>query len=137
MSLAAVRDLRESRVPATPEELADIETDVLTGFVLARAAAGLADGTIRSDVGHLEQVRGWIGRALWVLGAVALAFDGTNERGWQCCGKAHPILVVPSASRRESGRCVKLRGGPDDRLVMNDVWRSDLRRHIIGSADQP
>lgn len=39
MSLAAVRDLRESRVPATAEELADFETDVLTGFVLARAAA--------------------------------------------------------------------------------------------------
>lgn len=39
MSLAAVRDLRESRVPATAEELADVETDVLTGFVLARAAA--------------------------------------------------------------------------------------------------
>lgn len=43
-----MRDLRESRVPVTPEELADFETDVLTGFVLARAAAGLADGTIRS-----------------------------------------------------------------------------------------
>jgi site-specific recombinase XerD len=67
LSLAAVRDLRESRVPVTPEELADFETDVLTGFVLARAAAGLADGTIRSDVGHLEQIRGWFGRALWEM----------------------------------------------------------------------
>jgi hypothetical protein len=41
----AVRD--EARVPAGPEELADFETDVLAGFVLARATAGLADGTIR------------------------------------------------------------------------------------------
>jgi hypothetical protein len=31
--------------------------DVLAGFVLARAAAGLADGMIASDVMHLEQVR--------------------------------------------------------------------------------
>ena len=37
----------EARAPAGPEELADFETDVLAGFVLARAAAGLADGTIR------------------------------------------------------------------------------------------
>jgi hypothetical protein len=33
--------------------------------VLARAAAGLSDGTISSDVIHLEQVRAWLGRPLW------------------------------------------------------------------------
>ena len=38
---------------------------MLAGFVLARAAAGLADVTIRSDVSHLEQVRNWFGRPLW------------------------------------------------------------------------
>ncbi len=38
---------------------------MLAGFVLARAAAGLADGTISSDVVHLEQVRAWFGRPLW------------------------------------------------------------------------
>ena len=47
MSLAVVRDLREARARAGPEELAAFETDVLAGFVLARAAAGLADATIR------------------------------------------------------------------------------------------
>ena len=36
MSLAAVRDLREVRDGAGPEELVDFETDVLAGFVLAR-----------------------------------------------------------------------------------------------------
>jgi hypothetical protein len=67
--LAVVRDLRdEARAPAGPEELADFETDVLAGFVLARAAAGLADGTIRCDVGHLKQVRAWFGRPLWEMG---------------------------------------------------------------------
>ncbi|MDR7304445.1 hypothetical protein JOF55_004626, partial [Haloactinomyces albus] len=41
MGLAVVRDLRELRAPASAEELAEFETDVLAGFVLARAAAGL------------------------------------------------------------------------------------------------
>ena len=50
LSLAAVRDLRVARAPVTAEELAALQTDVLAGFVLARAAAGLSDGTIASDV---------------------------------------------------------------------------------------
>ena len=51
-----------TRVPRPgPDELAAFETDVLAGFVLARAAAGLADNTIRSDVSHLEQLRAWFG----------------------------------------------------------------------------
>jgi len=65
LSLAAVRDLRVARAPATAEDLAALETDVLAGFVLAPAAAGLSDGTIASDVLHLEQVRAWFGRPLW------------------------------------------------------------------------
>jgi hypothetical protein len=44
-------------VPARPDELAAFETDVLAEFVLARAAAGLADASIGSDVAHLEQLR--------------------------------------------------------------------------------
>ena len=67
MGLAAVRDLREHRAPAGPEELAAFETDLLAGFVLARASAGLTDATIRSDVGHLEQTRTWFGRPLWEM----------------------------------------------------------------------
>src|ERR1700758_2640215 len=65
LSLAVVRDLREARVPAGPDELLAFETDVLAGCVLARAAAGLSDNTIRSDVLHLEQLRAWFGRPLW------------------------------------------------------------------------
>jgi hypothetical protein len=59
-----VRGLREHRTAASAEELADLETDVLAGFVLARAPAGLADSTIRNDTGHLELIRGWFGRPL-------------------------------------------------------------------------
>jgi hypothetical protein len=47
LSLAVVRDLREARVPAGPDELLAFETDVLAGFVLARAAAGLSERTVR------------------------------------------------------------------------------------------
>ena len=67
MGLAAVRDMREARVPAGPEETAAFETDVLAGFVLARAAAGLSDKTISGDVSNLEQVRAWFGRPLWEM----------------------------------------------------------------------
>jgi hypothetical protein len=67
LALAVVRDLRVARAPATPEDLEALETDVLAGFVLARAAAGLSDGTISSDVVHLEQVRSWFGRPLWEM----------------------------------------------------------------------
>jgi site-specific recombinase XerD len=81
LSLAVVRDLRDQRASAGPEEVAEFETDVLAGFVLARASAGLADGTIRGDVGHLEQVRAWFGRPLWDMGpADADAYFGKAMR---------------------------------------------------------
>lgn len=67
MGLAVVRDLREARGPATAQELADFETDVLAGFVLARAAGGVKDETIRGDIGHLEQLRDWFERPLWEM----------------------------------------------------------------------
>src|SRR5580658_7476244 len=67
MGLAVVRDMREARVLAGPEELAAFETDVLAGFVLARAAAGLSDRTISLDVSHLDQARAWFGRPLWEM----------------------------------------------------------------------
>ena len=57
MALALVRDLREHRAAASAEELADFETDVVAGFVLARASAGLADSTIGNDTGRLELIR--------------------------------------------------------------------------------
>ncbi|MFG2395182.1 hypothetical protein ACGFYF_40945 [Streptomyces lavendulae] len=65
LALAAVRDLREFRDPVSAEEVEQFESDVLAGFVLARASAGLADGIIHGDVGHLDQMRAWFGRPLW------------------------------------------------------------------------
>ncbi len=46
-----MRGMREARVPAGPEDLVAFETDVLAGFVLAGAAAGLSDRTIGGPVG--------------------------------------------------------------------------------------
>jgi integrase/recombinase XerD len=82
LSLAVVRDLREHRIPASVDELAAFETDVMAGFVLARASAGLADGTISGDMNHLEQVRAWFGRPLWDMEpADADAYFGQVLRG--------------------------------------------------------
>jgi integrase/recombinase XerD len=67
LALAVVRDIRDRRSPATAEELERFEIDALAEFVLARAAAGLADETIRGDVGHLERIRDWFGRPLWEM----------------------------------------------------------------------
>jgi hypothetical protein len=64
LALALVHDLRDHRAPVSEEDLADFETDVLAGFVLARASAGLADSTIRNDTGHLELIWDWFGRPL-------------------------------------------------------------------------
>jgi len=67
LTLVLVRDLREQRPLATDEQVADFETDLLAGFVLARASAGLADSTIRNDTNHLELIRDWFGRPLWEM----------------------------------------------------------------------
>lgn len=67
MSPAAVADLRTARLMETAEDLEDLETDLLAGFVLARASAGMADVTIRHDLMYLEQIRTWLGRPLWTM----------------------------------------------------------------------
>lgn len=67
MALTAVADLRERRGPGSADEIEAFETDVLAGFVLARASAGLVDETIRNDLSNLQQVRVWFGRPLWEM----------------------------------------------------------------------
>ena len=67
MALAAVHDLREYRAPVSAQELEQFEVDAMAGFVLARSSAGVRDRTIRGEVGHLERVREWYGRALWEM----------------------------------------------------------------------
>ncbi|WP_309236676.1 site-specific integrase [Micromonospora sp. S-DT3-3-22] len=82
LGLAVVRDLRDRRAPASAEEIERFEVDVLAGFVLARASAGLTDGTVRGDVSQLEQIRDWFGRPLWEMEpADADAYFGRVLRG--------------------------------------------------------
>jgi len=77
---------RSSRGPAaTADEVAAFETDVLPGFVLARAAAGLSDGTIASDVMHLEQVRN-----LWSWSR-RVVVDSSIRRVW--AGRRRPVTT--------------------------------------------
>ena len=103
-SLSVVRDLREVRRPASPEELADYETDLLAGFVLARSSAGLSDGTIRGEVSNLEQVREWLGSPLWEMEpADADAYFGKMMRQAAAGpgmprGRAGDLLRVPGAA---------------------------------------
>src|SRR2546430_5425533 len=75
LTLAVVRDLREARAPAGPEELAGFETDVLAGFVLARAAAGPSGGAISPDVGDPGAVRARVGPPLWGMEAPGAGGD--------------------------------------------------------------
>lgn len=65
--VAAVRDLRPHLRLTTAEEVAAFEQDLLAEFVLARASAGLADSTIRSDVAMVAELRDWFGRPLWEM----------------------------------------------------------------------
>ena len=102
MGLALVRDLRELREPSSAEEIEAFETDVLAGFVLARASAGLVDSTIRNDINHLELVRDWFGRPLWEMQpADADAYFGKGAAGREAvdpgrpCGGGNGVLPVP------------------------------------------
>ncbi len=67
LACAASAALPAAKARGGLDEVTEFETDVLAGFVLARAAAGLADKTIRSDVGHVEQIRSWFGCPLWEM----------------------------------------------------------------------
>ena len=87
--LGVVRDLREHRAPGSEEDLAAFETDVLTGFVPARASAGLTDSTIRNDANHLELIRDWFGQsgaqvpaASWPAAAAARWARRVASAGW-------------------------------------------------------
>ncbi|MFF9690451.1 tyrosine-type recombinase/integrase [Streptomyces sp. NPDC014623] len=66
MALTVVREIRRPYDPDV-QAIEDFETDVLSGFVLARAASGIADGSIRREIGDLDLIRSWFGRPLWEM----------------------------------------------------------------------
>jgi hypothetical protein len=86
--------------PATQEDREAFETDVLAGYVLARAAAGIADSTISNDMIDLQQIRDWFGRPLWEMeppdadayfGRVTRDLAPTTRRG----KGRRPVGVLP------------------------------------------
>ncbi|SEG80928.1 hypothetical protein SAMN05216223_112127 [Actinacidiphila yanglinensis] len=81
MSLAVVAPIRPRPLLQSPQDVTDFEQDLLSEFVLARAAAGLADETISGDVDALMEVRGWFGGPLWELVPTDLdRFVGEHQR---------------------------------------------------------
>lgn len=90
LSLAVVRDLRVVRASVTLDDLAALETDVLAWFVLARAAAGLADSTIASNAVHLEQVRAWSGERCGRTASMITSGWNRNPVNPDCDGRTRP-----------------------------------------------
>ena len=87
---------------ASTAQMAEFDTDVLAGFVLARASAGLTDAMIRRDIGNLEQVRSWCCRPVREVepaDAVPLhlaAVLGDSDAGAVCyAANARPLLRRP------------------------------------------
>ena len=81
MSLAVVRDLRPQSRLSTAEDVAAFEQDLLAEFVMARASAGVTDGTIRTDVSIVVELREWFLRPLWQMQPQDLdRFFGRHQR---------------------------------------------------------
>jgi site-specific recombinase XerD len=97
VGLALVRPLRSDRVLQTAEEIADFEQDLLSEYVLARAAAGIADRTISGEVEAVLQLRESFSRPLWEMTAPDMdRFLGEDQRSMSQgtkVRKAHAIAV--------------------------------------------
>ncbi|MBT2511666.1 site-specific integrase [Streptomyces sp. ISL-98] len=88
MSLALVRDLRSVRPTPTDEDLDAFEQDLVAGFVLARSAAGVEDGSIQAEIRAVSEFRDSMGRHLWT----ARPDDADRFLGERCRGQSHSTL---------------------------------------------
>jgi hypothetical protein len=134
LALAAVQDLRARNAPLTEDEVADFEVDVLAGFVMARASAGMADSTIRNDSNHLELVRRWFGGPLWEMQAEdADVYFGSRRRG-----DVDPARRAPRRERRQRRPHILRRTPhrrptrPPPRAVSSGVRARPRRRGGVG-----
>ena len=76
--------------------------DLLAGFVLARASAGLTDAMIRGDIGNLERVRSWCCRPLREVEPadadplhLAVIFGDSDTTAVRYAANARPLLQRP------------------------------------------
>jgi site-specific recombinase XerD len=157
MGLAAVRDLREVRRLETPEEIEAFEQDVLAGFVLARASAGMADRTIKQETSAVIELRQWFGRPLWEVEPPDLdRYFGVYHRGrppatlankaqsisvfWQYLELRHKVEIynltgrvvespLDEMNRPRARAALNLRIPPKQAEIKQlfDGWRDELR----------
>ncbi|WP_157855037.1 site-specific integrase, partial [Streptomyces exfoliatus] len=88
VSLALVRDLRSVRPTPTDEDPDAFEQDLVAGFVLARSAAGVEDGSIQAEIRAVSEFRDSMGRHLWT----ARPDDADRFLGERCRGQSHSTL---------------------------------------------
>jgi site-specific recombinase XerD len=76
-----MRDLRSPRSLESPDEAAAYQEHLLSEYVLARLAHGVADRTIRGEITDMEQFLGWAGVPVWEIEpAHADRFLGQRQR---------------------------------------------------------
>jgi len=68
-SLAVVRDIRSPRSLDSPEEAAAYQEDLIAEYVLARAAHGVVDATVRADLAAVTEFLHWAGCPAWEVTA--------------------------------------------------------------------
>lgn len=69
MRLAVVRSLADARTPASVEELADYEQELIDQFLLAGVGAGITDGSLAGDRATLFEFIRFTGRPVWTVQA--------------------------------------------------------------------
>ena len=129
----------------------------MAGFVLARAAAGMADTSISNDIVDLEQIREWLGAPLWQMearhadeyfgrvlrsaapatrhgkaGTLSLFFDYLELRHKAEIYNLTGIVVecpIDEMNRPANGPSAAIRIPPSDTEVdlLFSGWREDLR----------
>lgn len=81
MGLAVVKALRPEPLLTDPDAVAAFEQDLLSEYVMARSAAGVADRTIRGEADVVVELRDWFGRPLWEMQPSDLdRFFGVDQR---------------------------------------------------------
>jgi hypothetical protein len=99
MSLGVVRDLRSPRALETAEDARDYQEHLLAEYVLARAAHGVLDATIRQDVA-IDEFLSWAAVWAWeVEPRHADKFLGDTLRGWAVATRRRKATSIHSFYR--------------------------------------
>jgi hypothetical protein len=95
VALVAVRDRRPELHLTTEDEVTAFELDLLSEYALARAAAGITDKTIRTDLAVITEAREWLGRPLWEMRPREMdRFVVECQRGRQASTKANKVNTL-------------------------------------------